>query len=593
MLDDDVDSRELNIAELADTEKKVELEDEAIAEEEFVAIEEDEINPMLFDEQAAEEEPVEPAEEEKLLDGAIGSGDLEIPEEPFNNEEALRNENVNEDEKMTPTTETDGALVDPFASVEETGDVAAVSEAAPTSEIKATESAAPAVEPSVAPEPVAEAPAPAAEPAADPISAAVPEDPAAATAAAEQPKKKKGKAGLIIGIIIALLLIGGGIGFFVWYSIHETPENSVKDAISKLWEAENIKLKGDIKTSVDIGGGDKTESTVSLDVSASGNDASANIDIKAKAKEYELNLGLEVIEANKVGYIKVKDAKSATDLVYQLITGLMTAFGGEQDDEDDMQMKTIKAVFDSLGEALSDAWIKLDSETSTSMKCLTEKGEALSTAEFKKKIAKVYGEHTFIVVDENAEVVEKDGIKYIAVKINKDEFNAFVKAVNDLQEVKDLNSCSESEDPMFDIDNKTDEDLKNMSVKLGVKPFSHELAAIVISEKNEEEKSESSANLKLSYEKATISAPSDVKTIDDIDKKFQETAKAKSKEVAKEYVEKQCKSMFTAEAQIKSCVDTALPQVESGIEEQFDGVSLKDLFKQATSMTGGLTSAIR
>ena len=598
MLEDDKDSRELNIAALDETEKRVASEDEAIAEEEFVSHAEDEVNPMLFDE-TVEEEPVEPTEEEKLLDGAIGSGNLEIPEQPFNNEEALRNENVNEEDKKTPTTETDGALVDPFASVEDAG-TTTVADTAVDSSPEVTEVTAPASEPEAAPveepvagpEPVA-APAPA-EPA-DPISAAVPADPAAA-APAEQPKKKKGKGGIIALIIILLLLIGGGIGFFVWYTMHETPEKSLSDAISKLWEADDIKVKGDIK-SVTSNEDEKVETTITLDAGVSGKNTSANFGFNVAMGDTKFDLGLGLISADKVSYIKVDNAKGVTDALFDLIQNL-SKMSFDEDEEEVVedegeelspQMQVAKAMFDGLGEALSDTWIKIDSEDIPSMKCVVDKSDALNSAEFKKKIAEIYEEHAFIAVTEDAKVTEKDGLKYIPITIKKDEYNAFVKAVKELQEFKDLNSC---EGMSFKLDEMKDEDLKDLSIKFGIKGFSHELMAIELSQKNEKEKTESTATLKLSYEKTSIAAPSDAKTLEDINKTFKEKTKAKAKEAMKKYVEDTCKSMVTGETQVKSCVDTAWPQIESSIDEEFDEIDLESLLKQAGGLTTSLTSSV-
>ena len=85
-----------------DTDDKKVLDEEAIAEEEFVADLEDTIeNPLVYDggkitvQEKIEPEPTEQKEE---LVGAIGTGDLTPEKEPFNNEDALRSENVNNDE---------------------------------------------------------------------------------------------------------------------------------------------------------------------------------------------------------------------------------------------------------------------------------------------------------------------------------------------------------------------------------------------------------------------------------------------------------------------------------------------------------------
>ena len=399
---DDKASREVDLLDLDKAEKMVELKDEAIAEEDFVAVEEDKVNPMLFDEEEAPEEPVEPTEEEKLLSGAIGSGNLEvvIPEQPFNNEEALRKENVNEDNKpTTPTTGTDGAFVDPFASVESTVDTPAdtaaepVVEDAPVEEPAAEPVAEPApveaeptieepvAEPAPAEEPVA-APAPEPAPVADSISATVPADPAAeqAAAAAAEPKKKK-KTGLIIGIIVALLVIGGGIGFFVWYMIHESTENTLKDAVSNIWNAENVSAKGSATVTTKQG-----SETVNADVTfeAKANDSGLSLsgDLKSKVPSFgDISLGGNLVAGTDgVAYIKLNNIKD-------LLSGLMGGSSLIYDEEDielmspeqQFQFKLQQAMFEGIGEALSDTWFKIDTSEESGTKCILDKAKSLNS----------------------------------------------------------------------------------------------------------------------------------------------------------------------------------------------------------------------
>ena len=81
-----------------------ELEAEAMAEEEFISDKEDEIeNPLVYGddkklhlESQLHESEVD--EKKDILPGAIGTGDLEAEGLPFNNEQALREEKMNENE---------------------------------------------------------------------------------------------------------------------------------------------------------------------------------------------------------------------------------------------------------------------------------------------------------------------------------------------------------------------------------------------------------------------------------------------------------------------------------------------------------------
>lgn len=79
------------------------IEEEAIAEEEFVADQEDTVNPLIYDQKESK------SDASGGLEGAFGSEGLadEVPVKPINNEEELRKESVNED-NLDPTLKSDG-----------------------------------------------------------------------------------------------------------------------------------------------------------------------------------------------------------------------------------------------------------------------------------------------------------------------------------------------------------------------------------------------------------------------------------------------------------------------------------------------------
>lgn len=621
---DDKVSREQELSDLNEAEKMAALRDEAIAEEDFVAVEEDKVNPMLFDEEEAPEEPVEPTEEEKLLSGAIGSGNLEvvIPEQPFNNEEALRKENVNEDNKSTtPTTETDGAFVDPFASVESTIDTPAtaaepVVEDAPVEEPVATEPAVEETAPVTA-EPVAEAapaepvaeatpaepaaeaapaepavePAVAPVPAADPISATVPTDPATEQAAAAAEPKKKKKTGLIIGIIVALLLIGCGVGFFIWYMIHESPENSVKDAVSSLWNAENISAKGTATTSTKSDS-DTVNADITFDVKANNSGVSLSGELKSKVPSLgDISLGGNLVAGNDgVAYVKLNNVK---DLLSGLMSGAISDYDDEEEKvaltpEQEFQINLQKAMFEGMGEALSDTWFKIDTNEDSDTKCMLDKAKTLNTKDFRKKVSDAYEKNPFIVVDEKAEVENRDGLKYITVKVDEKAQEEFANALKEMNEVKELQKCSESKDVIdseieFEGDSEDeDEDensLKDAKIKLGITSWSHELKKIEISMKDEKESSDTTVKIDMSYDKVTIEMPSDAKDIKDISKTMKEKMVSKMTAVVEDYCDKAYKDAATN----KQCVD-----MFSSMFDNMGDVDLDDVF---SGLAGGLTSA--
>ncbi len=110
---DDSNAREMEAAlnesdepEIVDGKTRAErlvIEEEAMAEEEFVADQEDTVNPLIYDQKKSKSDAL------GELEGAFGSEGLadEVPVKPINNEEELRKESVNED-NLDPTLKSDG-----------------------------------------------------------------------------------------------------------------------------------------------------------------------------------------------------------------------------------------------------------------------------------------------------------------------------------------------------------------------------------------------------------------------------------------------------------------------------------------------------
>ena len=263
MLDDDNskeieaalrEDEELDIPDGVTSEEWKQIQEEAQAEEEFIADREDTVKPLVFTKKdgTAIDEPKTRSID--ASDGVLGSGELETEfGEPINNEHELRKESMEEDKNLISNTD-DAAESVADVPAEDSGignEVAAepVSadapvDAAPTSEPEAEP--APAAEnpndPSVVAAPSADVPAATDTP--TPIPGGMPMSPVSADASVAatgaEPKKKK-KTGLIIGLVVFfLLIIGGGIAAFLLYNAHEAPEQQVKDAISNVLNAKTL-----------------------------------------------------------------------------------------------------------------------------------------------------------------------------------------------------------------------------------------------------------------------------------------------------------------------------------------------------------------
>jgi len=218
--------------------KKITIDEEAKAEEEFISDQEDTLeNPLVLDavpedDSASNKEQQQQAEKaEDLLPGAIGSGNLEveIPDEPVNNEQTLKEEKMNNDENPflengnTSGQPNEGEATPSQDSVDTTNndvqqqpvaDDAMMGEVSPENATTEVNNSQPAEEPAadtttsnnvaatdnaVASQPV------------EPVVATTP-DADKTTVTEAQPAKKKSKKGLIIAIIVAVVLIGGIIG---------------------------------------------------------------------------------------------------------------------------------------------------------------------------------------------------------------------------------------------------------------------------------------------------------------------------------------------------------------------------------------------
>ena len=173
-------------------EKKV-VDEEAIAEEEFVADLEDTIeNPLVYDgdKLTVQDKPKdsEVGGEKKELEGAVGTGDLLVAT-PFNNEEALRNEKLSDEEGSLSSGEASGPKVDGVSDAAPAGGLAVGSNDGE----KNTPSEAPKNEP-------------------DPVPAPTIEE-----LAARAVLEEKRKAVLVMAVTILIsLMIGIIVGCLVW-----------------------------------------------------------------------------------------------------------------------------------------------------------------------------------------------------------------------------------------------------------------------------------------------------------------------------------------------------------------------------------------
>ena len=383
---------------------------------------------------------------------------------------------------------------------------------------------------------------------------------------AAEPVKKKKKTGLIIGIVIlVLLLIGGGIGAVLFVNWHESKEKVASDAMSKLF---NAKLVDDKLTSSDVGLG---VTSISGDVTITKKDVDKfedddyyaylesmkiSLDAKSEGVSESVKLGLEGSFNNgDKSKVEAEGAYIAGGKIYFKIgeiadyEGLGDVLSGskqvreyshhslyddeEEDEEDPDVAKLEEKLSNILTSRISNQWIEISNDAIKNLlgsenyhdeySCITD-GYEKATKENKDKILEAYQNNSFLEFGEAIDDVEgaKDGLTYYEIKINEETFEKFTKAVSELETANDITKCFESiaeEYPTgltsVDLLDKSPEEKKvTPRYYFGIKSWSHEVKNVIVVVNSDSTKLV--ANFDLDYEKISVSAPSDAKSIDKI-----------------------------------------------------------------------------
>ena len=625
-----------------------ELEAEAMAEEEFISDKEDEIeNPLVYGddkklhlESQLHESEVD--EKKDILPGAIGTGDLEAEGLPFNNEQALREEKMNENndplkndsvenpEQTTPDMDFGANAADMQMNTEAPKSEDAPKEAAPINEALSAEMDAmlnaagndpvmnmgaevtdapvqPVESETIAPatEQSANVGAPAVDASAEnataestPVAGAAPTiadlatNPSANTASADATVKTKGKkkTGLIIGLAIAAVaVIGGGVGAIAYLNWHESPEQTLADAISNVWNAKNIQAEATITGEAKDKDSDFSKIELKMNMIATQNAASMSIN----------TLSIDTKENGSYS-LNVESAYSLDDDIYFKIGGIKEAFDGAMKNVDKDEAEELEAISGMVGgviEVLDSQWIKIDSDLLKEMgvkdqyDCYKEKAKALSSEDFKKKVAEIYENHGFIALKDDKVVKTEDGLSYYSIKIDNKESEAFGEEVEKLDEVKALTSCFDSEldtdddedeerdddlDLEFNDDIKKEDEQRDYDLLVGISGWNHTLKAVEV--KSSDDDADMSIKLNLSYDEKAVELPGDAKNAKDLVEELKKAIQSSALDLVKQQVTAQCGLMYDSEKEITDCVETVMEENAEEIEEELGGLDLVDMF---------------
>ena len=625
-----------------------ELEAEAMAEEEFISDKEDEIeNPLVYGddkklhlESQLHESEVD--EKKDILPGAIGTGDLEAEGLPFNNEQALREEKMNENndplkndsvenpERATPDMDFGANAADMQMNTEAPKGEDAPKEEAPINEALSAEMDAmlnaasndpvmnmgaevtdapvqPVENETIAPvaEQSANAEAPAVDTSAEnataestPVVEAAPTiadlatNSNANTASTDATVKTKGKkkTGLIIGLAIAAVaVIGGGVGAIAYLNWHESPEQTLADAISNVWNAKNIQAEATITGEAKDKDSDFSKIELKMNMIATQNAASMSIN----------TLSIDTKENGSYN-LSVESAYSLDDDIYFKIGGIKEAFDGAMKNVDKDEAEELEAISGMVGgviEVLDNQWIKIDSDLLKEMgvkdqyDCYKEKAKALSSEDFKKKVAEIYENHGFIALKDDKVVKTEDGLSYYSIKIDNKESEAFGEEVEKLDEVKALTSCFDSKldtdddedeardddlDLEFNDDIKKEDEQRDYDLLVGISGWNHTLKAVEA--KSSDDDADMSIKLNLSYDEKAVELPGDAKNAKDLVEELKKAIQSSALDLVKQQVTAQCGLMYDSEKEITDCVETVMEENAEEIEEELGGLDLVDMF---------------
>ena len=592
-----------------DADDKKIIDEEAIAEEEFVADLEDTIeNPLVYDgDKLTVQKKEEPVTDKKEggLEGAIGTGGLAADPEPFNNENAYRSESVNNDEN-------------PFGADPNTEKAFGGPDAAPLDD--ASETIAPSTAPdtggnpfgaevnnntpdvtdfsttvdtttSAAPEAATTASAPTIEQLANEAAGKPAETPAATTTpAATEPKKKK--TGLIVGIIVGVLLIAAIIGGIVFYNIHESKERMLSDAVAGLYKADARQFDGKIVMTPDMGGADESlvqmfGSVKNLTLEFKGDNKSVNFNGSGSLtlnttddKSYSITLSGAYISNDGI-FVMIDNLG---DTVKKLDLESMLGGGGVNADYNKFVGAVLKDVISDAAGVLDGKWYKINADTfgeneraKEIYECYTKALDDLSSESTKNDMANIYTAHPFIVFDDK-DSEKADGLTYFYVKADEDESKAFLKDVEDLSVYKNMNACISSSTSVSDNNSyrsaeamdgdiarpeeskKKEDDIK-ANVKVGITGWTHELRAVKggITAPN----LNVDLDFKVNYEKKDVPAPaSDAKDITEAYTDVEAKIKESLKPSYLKHGEELCKENTETEAEYKACYRELEDQID-------------------------------
>ena len=368
--------------------------------------------------------------------------------------------------------------------------------------------------------------------------------------------RKKSKKGLVITLIIVfLLLIGGGVALLIWFLMGNNPENMLKDALSKLWDAENIQASA----TLDVKNDDGEKVNLTLDGVLAGADISGSGKIKTKQNGKDIEIEFSAAYSKDgAAYFKFEGLKKLAES--------LTGVSVEDDDETGAgaMISMLTGLLGSVVEKIDGEWYKITASEakdsgSEEFSCMLENMKGALDSSTKKEIKGIYEKFPFISINKDAAVEEKDGIKYIKATVDKEKSKSFLDEAKQIESLKKIAACSDESENTKETDSKE----RKTEVTLGIKSMGHELVSMNIKD------DEGSMDVKFTYDKKDASIPSDAKSMDDLKEAITEGIK----EGISGFANSMCESQYG------SYGPEYVTLCKRQVSQQMSGIDADSLFK--------------
>ena len=291
-------------------------------------------------------------------------------------------------------------------------------------------------------------------------------------------KPKKSRKGLIIGLVSALLLVGAGAAAYYVFMVYQKPENVVLHAMSKLTEADKLRVSTTVEGDYAFGEADDKLAIkkVTFDVGvekAPRFDINATVALSYGGKDIELK-GDVLLTDSGDAYFRIENTKK-----------LLETYFNNSDEGVRLSKKA-----DELLSKLENKWVKtslveqsdaVDEKSAKVAQCVLDTYKKYKDdTTIQKEWTNAYKQQQFVVVKET--VGRKDGAVGYRIEIDQAKAKEFAKIIENTAAAKELKNCDpEATEPLEQniesIEEKADDNTK-MEVVAWVGEWDHQLKFI-------------------------------------------------------------------------------------------------------------------